>query len=74
MMPRSTITPMMPHTSARYWYFARDGEEAEDQADDEDVVDRQRLLDEEAGVVFHAQVGAALATQTQAPKAMAMAM
>jgi hypothetical protein len=36
----------------------RDGEEAEDQRDDEDVVHRQRLLDHEAGVVVHAALRA----------------
>jgi ATP-dependent DNA helicase RecQ len=38
----------------------RNGEVGEDQADHEDVVDRQRLFDEEAGVIFHAEVATAL--------------
>ena len=50
--PRSTITPRMPQNSTRCWYRARDREEAEDHRDDEDVVHRERLLDDEAGQVF----------------------
>ena len=31
----------------------RDGKEGEDQADHEDIVDRQRLFDEESGIILH---------------------
>jgi hypothetical protein len=41
----------MPQNSTRYC-AARDPEEAEDHRDDEDVVHRERLLDDEAGQVF----------------------
>ena len=36
----------------------RHGEEGKDQRDDEDVVERQRLLDDEAGEIGHARFGA----------------
>src|SRR3546814_6589742 len=36
----------------------RDREGREDQRDDEDIVDRQRLLDEEAGVILQARLAA----------------
>ena len=39
--------------------LGRNREEGENQADHEDIVDRQRLLDEEPGVVLHPQFGAA---------------
>ena len=38
----------------------RDREEGENQADDEDIVDRQRLFDEEPGIVLHTEICALL--------------
>jgi hypothetical protein len=59
MMARNTITPRMPPEQHAVLVLPRDREVAEDQRDDEDVVHRQRLLDQEAGVVL----GAALRPQ-----------
>ncbi len=58
MIARSTITPSMPQNSTRCWYCERHGEEREDHRDDEHVVHRQRLLDQEAGEVLHAALRA----------------
>ncbi len=39
---------------------ARDRKRAEDQRNDKDIVDRQRLFDDEAGIIFKTEVGALL--------------
>ena len=49
---RSTSAPKMPQNSTRNWYSPGHGEEAEDHRPDEDVVDREALLDQVAGEVL----------------------
>ena len=46
--------------------FTRYREKGENQADDKDVINRQRLFDEEARIIFHAHVGALLEPDPQA--------
>ena len=48
----------MPQNSTRNWYSPGHGEEREDHGPHEDVVDREALLDEEAGVVLAAGLAA----------------
>ncbi len=47
---------MTPKNSTRCWYCARHLEVAEDQREDEEVVDRQALLEQPRGRVLHAGV------------------